>query len=120
MSSARKRHCTVMPTQVSDDLLDHVFEHASAVLWVKEGEKLLLVQQLVCWRVIGLEPAVLQTFQYLLGCGNTTNRLASIILNESSKWNLYTHFRHGFNFDTTDGITTRLSNELRKSSIKKK
>lgn len=72
--------CAGLPTQVSDDLLDHVFEHASAVLWMKEREKLLLIQQLVSWRVISLEPAILQTFQNLLGCGNTTHQPTFIIV----------------------------------------
>lgn len=117
-----KRHCTVMPTQVSDDLLDHVFEHASAVLWMKEGEKLLLVQQLVSWRVIRLEPAILQTFQYLLSCGNTTHQPTLIKLHKCHKWNLQNYLLENSCFNMAsilDSITTHLSSKLRNSSIKK-
>lgn len=55
-------------TKVPDDLPDHVFEHPSAVLGVEEGQELHLVKQLVIWVGVGLEPAVLQALQHLLGC----------------------------------------------------
>lgn len=55
-------------TKVPDDLPDHVFEHPCAVLGVEEGQELQLVEQLVSWVDVGLEPAVLQALQHLLGC----------------------------------------------------
>ncbi len=58
----------VRRTQVAHNLLDHVLEHASAVLRVKERQELLLVQQLVCWGVVSLKPAVLQALHDLLSC----------------------------------------------------
>lgn len=58
-----------MLTKISDNLFDHVSEHAFAVLWVQEREELLFIQQLVCWRVVCLEPAILQALQNLLSCG---------------------------------------------------
>ena len=65
-------------TQVADDLLHHVFEHAPAVLRVEEGEELLLVEQLVGRRVVGLEPAVFEALQDLLSCKAEWNRFRSL------------------------------------------
>lgn len=46
-------------TKISDNLLDHISEHASAVLRVEKREELLFIQQLIGWRVICLKPAIL-------------------------------------------------------------
>ena len=66
-------------TQVSNDLLDHVLEHAPAVLWVQERQELFLVEELVSRGAVGLEPAILQALQNLLCCsdGHTHTRFAN-------------------------------------------
>lgn len=53
-------------TQVPYNFFDHVLQHSSAVLRVKERQELLLIQHLVRGRTVGLKPAVLQTLQNLL------------------------------------------------------